>query len=780
MPKRCHPERSATTSKDLAKGTRLPSNASTAEMILRVVRTTAVCAALLGAPALARGGPAPPAFWVWNRAEPLTAAERATLRAAGVNRLYWQAGELELHGGALIFRRTAALPPDPTDPALGIVPVVRVSTAIRSPELFSGEALGQALRPVADAAPGRELQLDFDCPDRLLPVYADRLRAARRIADIRRLTVTALAGWADAPARADLWPAVDEVFPMLYDTRTDPVPAPGAPSPCQPRRLLDPAELGAQLRSWARCPIPWSAGLPVFARVTLYDAAGRSRGHLRSWDWEDLVFNATLGLDRPPDGGTTVLRATRATRVGDSPVPTGAYVAVREAERAAVRAAVAQARAADARGVVLFRLPDPPGPTGATGGGWSLAQALALLDPGTVRSRPDPPAPAARGRRQRAVGAAKRFRPRPAGALRPARARLRPGTGTGHRRGGLARGAAGRFPPRGRTSLRPGRRRARGRCPAGARGDSARPAADILVCSVARARHADHRPGPARPRGRSVRRALPPAHPRISRIHPMANSRLNRLPRVAARLLWLAALAAGLPAAVRATGGFDDEPPPTLPYYLDRLPAKPPALIFQETFGAPTRADKPTDFKAALLALAGDCEKGGAPGALLATTDKLLTQARLDPDNAAALCNVLNDVHDLFAAKVPVTGKTAAGYLRWRVEHAGWFHLPFLEIRESPIPAQDDQDESAENSTQRTERDGEVLEKSARTTRRPDPLRVHWLYLRGALAYPKDGSEVLPAGRGRRFPTVPRAEAARFMLARCAAGRHPLARGQWL
>ena len=240
----------------------------------------------------------------------------------------------------------------------------------------------------------------------------------------------------------------------------------------------------------------------------------------------------------------------------------------------------------------------------------------------------------------------------------------------------------------------------------------------------------------------------------------MANSRLNRLPRVAARLLWLAALAAGLPTVVRATGGYDDEPPPTLPYYLDRLPAKPPALIFQETFGAPTRADKPTDFKAALLALAGDCEKGGAPGALLATTDKLLAQARLDPDRAAALCNVLNDVRDLFAAKVPVTGKTAAGYLRWRVEHAAWFHLSWDQQKPA---TQDDEDETAEDRA-REARDKE-LEKLADGPA-AGALRIHWLYLRGALVYPKHGKEffqqVVDAA-----PDDPRAEAARFMLARC-------------
>jgi hypothetical protein len=331
-----------------------------------------------------RAGTTEHSFWVWNRADPLTSTERTALTNAGVHRLYWQCGEVEIQHGELVLRRTAAFPfPENAgadrDDTLRIIPVIRVSTSIRSPAQFSDEALGRLLRPLADAAPGRELQIDFDCPDRLLPLYAERLRAVRQLADVRRLTITALAGWAQAPAAAQLWPVVDAVYPMLYDTQVDPVPAPGDSLPCRPRPLLDPDELGRSLHAWQRCPIPWFAGLPVFARVTLYDAGGHSRGHLRSWDWDDLIFNAGLLLDRPPAGGTTVLRATRPTRLGENPVGAGDYAAVRTAPRAAIQAGVTQAEAAGARGVVFFRLPDPPSPLLPTGGGWSLAQVLALL-----------------------------------------------------------------------------------------------------------------------------------------------------------------------------------------------------------------------------------------------------------------------------------------------------------------------------------------------------------------------------------------------------------------
>ena len=241
----------------------------------------------------------------------------------------------------------------------------------------------------------------------------------------------------------------------------------------------------------------------------------------------------------------------------------------------------------------------------------------------------------------------------------------------------------------------------------------------------------------------------------------MASPRLNRLSRVTVKLLWLASMAVCLPTASQATGGFDDEPPPTLPYYLDRLPAKPPALIFQETFGAPTRADKPTDFKAASLALAGDCEKGVAPGTLLAATDKLLTQARLDPNDAAALCNVLDDLRDLFAANPPVVGKMAAGYIRWRVEHAKWFGLLLWNTKKpdtQPWP-----DKAAADSA--AEAEGETLKKLAADPA-SGPLRVHWLYLRGAVGYPVSGQEFFQQVVDS-FPDHPRAESARFMLARC-------------
>ncbi len=230
----------------------------------------------------------------------------------------------------------------------------------------------------------------------------------------------------------------------------------------------------------------------------------------------------------------------------------------------------------------------------------------------------------------------------------------------------------------------------------------------------------------------------------------MANSRLN-IPTRSTLGPLLACVALLYPLApLHASGGWDDTPPPTLPYYLDRLPAKPPSLIFEETFGGPTSPAAPTDFKAALLALAADCEKGISPTALLATTDKLLVQARLDPVETAPLCNLLEDVRDLFAAAPPVAGKPAAGYLRWRVEHAGWFHLQsWGQVKQKPGIDVDDDSSNAREAATRRALDKLVSDPAV------GPLRVHWLLLREAFQQVVD-----------EYPEHPRAEVARFMLAR--------------
>ncbi|MEY2489480.1 MAG: hypothetical protein QOC70_1422, partial [Verrucomicrobiota bacterium] len=172
-----------------------------------------------------------------------------------------------------------------------------------------------------------------------------------------------------SPVLRILESSVDELLPMLYDFEPDPTVEGAAPRP-----LLVPEKLERSLAEWNECQIAWRVGLPAFARVTLFDPSGKSRGHLREWNWDDLCFNKSLATLRPIELGVTVLKARASTRVTNTPVRADQLLAVRWPDRAGLIRVIDRAKKTSARGLVFFRLPDSSAPSG-----WSLRQ-LGHLD----------------------------------------------------------------------------------------------------------------------------------------------------------------------------------------------------------------------------------------------------------------------------------------------------------------------------------------------------------------------------------------------------------------
>ncbi|HYJ04628.1 MAG TPA: hypothetical protein VEX43_05810 [Chthoniobacterales bacterium] len=304
------------------------------------------------------------AFWVWQRSEPLSEKERGELLAQNVRTIYWQIGELEIAGEA--WRWKARFTRPRSDPGeLKFVPVVRLESREKSPfSPASLESLVAALAMVAKETD--ELQLDYDAPDRLLPDYAAALKKIHTL--VPRLSITALPGWSRGSAWRNFEGSVDELFPMLYDFEPDPVVEGAAPLP-----LVDPEKLERALAEWDQCRIPWRAGLPAFARVTLFDSNGKSRGHIRDWSWDALCFNNSLATLRPTELGVTVLKPRSATRVTNTPVKADQLLAMRWPDRAGLRRVIDRAKKTNARGLVFFRLPDSTAPSG-----WSLRQLAHL------------------------------------------------------------------------------------------------------------------------------------------------------------------------------------------------------------------------------------------------------------------------------------------------------------------------------------------------------------------------------------------------------------------
>ena len=334
-----------------------------------MLRSLAGISLLLGIFCTAQAEAAGIDYWVWHRATPLTDAERAKLTAQEVKTLFWNVGEIEDRSGKWRWKVPPRALAGVAD-GFRVVPVVRLTSEIRQP--FAPDALaglGAELKSVAGEA-GR-VQLDFDCPDRLLAEYAAALHVLR--SSVPHLAITALAHWPRLPAFPALTREVEEIAPMFYDLQADPT---GVSASAPPPPLLEPAQIEAALRPWSACPIPWRAGLPTFARLTVFDRTGLSRGQIPNWTWDDFCFHKSLHTLAPTRLGVTLFRADTDTRIAATPIAQDELIASRFTDRAALAQSVALARAAGAAGVVIFRLSDGTDPSG-----WSPGDLGKLASP---------------------------------------------------------------------------------------------------------------------------------------------------------------------------------------------------------------------------------------------------------------------------------------------------------------------------------------------------------------------------------------------------------------
>jgi hypothetical protein len=303
-------------------------------------------------------------YWAWQRDDPLDEQELAELAAQGVDTIYWQVGELENVGQTWRWKARFTFPSS-IAARIRFVPVVRLVSRERQP--FSDASTAALLASLSAASAKRdELQLDYDAPDRLLADYAAALKRIHEL--VPRLTIAALPHWSRADYLRLLEANVDELLPMLYDFEAEPTLKNQSPLP-----LISPEKISKLIESWSGCRKPWRAGLPVFARLTVYDVNQKLRGQIRNWNWDELCFNRSFQLVNGGQFATTILRATKATSIANTAINPGDEVIVRQVDRVALRQAISAAMRAGARGIVFFRLPDS-----TASSGWSLHQVAHL------------------------------------------------------------------------------------------------------------------------------------------------------------------------------------------------------------------------------------------------------------------------------------------------------------------------------------------------------------------------------------------------------------------
>jgi len=316
------------------------------------------------------------AFWVWHRASPLTPPEVETLTRHGATALYWHLANFDPTTEAG-WKQLASIP---SLSAIRIVPVVRVRPGPGF--LEDPEALETFLSNLPAFSKGYdEIQIDYDCPDRLLPEYAAAIERIRTRIAPTRLGVTALASWIDHPAFPQLRAATDVLFPMFYDLAPDTADA-VARGDFHP--VADPEIHPSWIAKWRAAGGEWHAGLPNFSRISLFKPDGQLRGHIRSWRWEELVFHNDITAHSALPG-SVVFEIPTDTLLGGVPCPAGDRLVWRSPDRDVLADLVDAAKRAGATGVAWFRLPGASEPNA-----WSIAQLAA----------PDEKAPSLRLSRQ--------------------------------------------------------------------------------------------------------------------------------------------------------------------------------------------------------------------------------------------------------------------------------------------------------------------------------------------------------------------------------------------
>ena len=199
-------------------------------------------------------------------------------------------------------------------------------------------------------------------------------------------------------------------------------------------------------------------------------------------------------------------------------------------------------------------------------------------------------------------------------------------------------------------------------------------------------------------------------------------------------------------------GGSFDEAPPTLDYYLDRLPGKSLGEIFVETSPAKVQQPVPSVVESIneILALT----KTEPSENLISEVDALMAQVRATGGDHEDLARL----HDLRDGLITAPA-LCADYLNWRISHT---NLIKPELKRDPWYAT-----PAPPSPVPLELTSEIEKRAAETG---DPMQAHWLYLRGAVSFnyvDKVDAQIWFDRVVQEFPEDPRAEIALFMSGRC-------------
>lgn len=327
-----------------------------------------------------RNRPLPPleiALWYWHQPFHLEPSDAKALQAAGVRQLFVRAGTFRKEGleAKLILPEKWA----GRSEGLQIHLVFNLDyTLVEAFENLPLEGLARSLQTQIVQERGRAeqagipvvgIELDFDCPTRLLPRYADLLHRLRPALHSERsaLSITALPTWFGNSAIEKVQAETDFTVPQYYE--------PQIPKTLNEFATVSRLALPERgLAQAGRRGASFYAGLPAYGHALIYDDKGKLLGTYRSMNALQAMSHPSFRLARAFPADKEGKPATPATAIGEDiydfvaikPAPDGRGLGFHlvydlptpELLRQHLALVRAQ-RPRNCRGVILFRYPEP-------------------------------------------------------------------------------------------------------------------------------------------------------------------------------------------------------------------------------------------------------------------------------------------------------------------------------------------------------------------------------------------------------------------------------------
>lgn len=296
----------------------------TAEFVQRIFQAAVVATILLPTACQRAPGPLSQGVYVWQRNFSPEVAEALTTIPCDEPCLLWREMTFQPSG----VTRT---PVAPDLPSLARS-ATKAGFAIRIPsapnglgsdpshlEAVSGE-INRILQETAQAGIAvTEIQIDYDCPTRLLPVYAKFLADLSKRHD--SIVPTALPAWIGQPGWREFARAASGFVLQLHSLEV-PDPAAGeAP-------LFDPVPARGAIDRAAREGVPFRIALPTYESLAIFDAEGRLVA----------IESEAISRDLPANG--------RAVRCFSDPLALAAFVSE-----------IQRGHPENLRGIFWYRLP---------------------------------------------------------------------------------------------------------------------------------------------------------------------------------------------------------------------------------------------------------------------------------------------------------------------------------------------------------------------------------------------------------------------------------------